>query len=274
MFPIPCRGSRGKRKDRKKGKLSTRTLAHIHLTLATALNAAVRWNLIASSPCKAVKPPKVVRHEAPIIDAEIAARIVRETAQSAIGSAVSMALGTGMRCGELLALTWGDVDLESGQLNVRRSLEQAPEARFKKPKTRRSRRTIIMPRFVRDTLRKHRLEQAEQFLALGLGRPTPKTLIFERQGKAWNPATFSSTFYRAMNCADLRVRFHDLRHGFATLSLRAGVGLKTVSESLGHETIAMTADVYSHVLSDMKTDAADRLDATLHEAFAKNAEAG
>jgi integrase len=129
-----------------------------------------------------------------------------------------------------------------------------------------------MPEFVRSALRKHRLEQAERFLALGLGRSTPQTLIFEREGKAWNPATFSSTFYRAMHKAKLRIRFHDLRHAFATLSLRAGVGLKTVSEMLGHETIAITADVYSHVLADMKAEAAERLDATLQGAFEKAAE--
>lgn len=75
-----------------------------------------------------------------------------------------------------------------------------------------------------------------------------------------------------MKVASLPVRFHDLRHAFATLSLRAGVGLKTVSESLGHETIAMTADTYSHVLADLKVEAADRLDASLESAMNSVAE--
>jgi len=267
-----ARWSTAERKDGRKGKLSTRSVAHIHLTLATALNAAVRWNLIPSSPCKAVRPPKVIHHEAPVIDGAVAAQLVRVTSGTNLGAATVLAIGTGLRRGELLALTWGDVDLEAGHVNVRRSLEQSAEVRFKEPKTRRSRRTVVMPRFVREALRKHRLAQAERFLALGLGRPTPTTLIFERLGAAWNPGTFSATFYRAMKVAGLPVRFHDLRHAFATLSLRAGVGLKTVSESLGHETIAMTADTYSHVLADSKVQAADRLDASLESAMTSVAE--
>jgi integrase len=266
-----ARWSLSERKDRKKGRLSTRTIAHIHLTLATALNAAVRWNLIPSSPCRAVRPPKVVRHETPAVDAALAAAIVRATSGTELGAISTVALGTGLRRGELLALTWADLDLESGHLTVRRSLEQGTEVRFKEPKTRRSRRTVVMPRFVREALRKHRLEQGARFLRLGLGRPKPTTLVFERMSRAWNAATFSSTFYRAMKAAGLPVRFHDLRHGFATLSLRAGVGLKTVSESLGHETIAMTADTYSHVLADLKVEAADKLDASLEGAFAATA---
>ena len=186
-----------------------------------------------------------------------------------LGAAIATAIGSGCRRGELLALRWCDVDLEQGTLRVARSLERVTirtakrtryELRFKEPKTKRSRRTIALPPFAIERLRRHRLEQAERFFSAG-ARPDGSTLLFERDGMPWNPNTFGLTFARIARDAKLpKVRLHDLRHSFASLLLAGGADLKTVSTALGHSTIAVTADVYAHVSPAMLHDAANLLD--------------
>ncbi len=252
-------------KGRKTGRLSDRTVRHIYSTLNTALNRAVRHRMIPVNPCEFVDAPRVERREMQALDAAAGARMIELLEGSHIGAAIVTALGTGLRRGELLALKWSDVDLDAGLLTVQRSLERATKAtRFKDPKTKRSRRTVSIPRFVVDRLRRHRMEQAERFLSLGLGRPTADALVFERLGEPWVPNTFGTAFRRELKRLELpAIRLHDLRHSFASMALAAGVDLKTVSSALGHSTISTTADVYAHVTAAMKKDAAARLDAAL-----------
>lgn len=186
-----------------------------------------------------------------------------------LGAAIATALGSGCRRGELLALRWSDVDLDRGTLRIVRSLERITvrsakrsryELRFKDPKTKRSRRTISLPPFAVARLRRHRLEQAERFFSAG-ARPDSDTLVFERDGRPWNPNTFGLTFARIARDAQLpKVRLHDLRHSFASLLLAGGADLKTVSTALGHSTIAVTADTYAHVSPAMLRDVANLLD--------------
>ena len=188
--------------------------------------------------------------------------MLRACEGSSIGAAIVTSLGTGLRRGELLALRWGDIDLEAGLLTVQRALERVDGAtRFKDPKTKRSRRTISLPRFVMERLRRHHAKQGEWLLHNGFGRPTPETLVFERGGEPWIPNTFGTVFMRALSDAGVpHVRLHDLRHTFASMALDAGVDLKTVSNALGHSTISTTADIYVHVKDSLMRDAADRID--------------
>jgi integrase len=132
------------------------------------------------------------------------------------------------------------------------------------------RRTISLPAFVTERLRRHRVEQGERFLRDGLGRPNADTLLFERGGEPWIPNTFTTYFWRGLRAAGLpHCRLHDLRHSFASLALEAGVDLKTVSSALGHSTIKTTADVYAHVSEKMKREAAAKVDDGLGSALRK-----
>ncbi len=205
------------------------------------------------------------------LDAPDAVALLRACESSIIGAAIATALGTGLRRGELLALRWGDIDLKGGLLTVQRSLERADRStRFKEPKTRRSRRTISLPRFVVDRLCRHRTDQAQWFYANGLGRTTAERLVFERGGEPWVPNTFGTVSMRALRDAGVpHVRLHDLRHTFASMALEAGVDLKTVSNALGHSTISTTADIYAHVTDSLMRDAADRIDAIVRPALLK-----
>ena len=260
-----------KRKDGREGTLSARTAHHIYETLNTALNKAKRQRLIQSNPCEFVDSPRFERREMRSLDAAAGAALMKVFESTDIGAAIVTDLGTGLRRGELLALRWGDIDLDQRLLTVRRSIERVGKSTgFKEPKTRRSRRTIALPAFVVDRLRRHRIEQKERFLALGLGHLTDETLVFERAGEPWVPNTFGATFSEILRESGLpHVRLHDLRHSYASMALEAGVDLKTVSNALGHSTISTTADIYAHVTPSLMRSAADRLDAVVGDAIRK-----
>ncbi|HET9394184.1 MAG TPA: site-specific integrase [Candidatus Rubrimentiphilum sp.] len=255
--------------ETKKGTLSQRTVRHIYMTLNAALNRAKKQRMIASNPCEFVDAPAVEQKEMTALDIPAATKLIRAFADSPIGAAIVTAIGTGLRRGELLALRWADVDLGTGTLTVNQALERANGVtRAKEPKTRRSRRTIMLPAFVLERLRRHRVEQGARFLRDGLGRPAAETLIFERGGEPWIPNTFGTAFYETLDrCGLPHIRLHDLRHSFATMALEAGVDLKMVSEALGHSTIATTADLYAHVTASLRKDAAAKIDGALGSAL-------
>jgi integrase len=256
----------GRRK--KKVQLSARTVGHVFATLRTALKRAVRQRSIAWNPCDGVDPPRVERMEMRALGAAAASALIRACESGPIGAAIVTSLGTGLRRGELLALRWGDVDLKTGLLTVQRAIERSDrQSRFKDPKTKRSRRTISLPRFVVVRLRRHRLQQAQWFWANHLGRTNAETLVFERAGEPWVPNTFNTAFTRTLHDAGVQhMRLHDLRHTFASMALEAGVDLKTVSNALGHSTISTTADVYAHVTDSLMQDAAQRIDSVIRGA--------
>ncbi len=265
------RSSDLKRRKGKVGKLSARTTHHIFCTLRDALNRAKRQRMIAINPCDLVDPPKVERKEMKHLNAQDSVALLRALGDSDIGAAITVSLGAGVRRGELLALRWGDIDLDAGVLSVQNALERdGGITRLKPPKTESSRRTIILPRFVVDRLRRHRIEQTQRFPANVAILQTPETLVFERNGKSWVPNTFTTAFMRALREAGVkRVRLHDLRHSYASLLLESGVDLKTVSMALGHSSVATTANIYAHVTHSLKRDAADRLDNAITTAMQK-----
>ena len=204
------------------------------------------------------------------LDAAQARRYMAAFDLTPIGAAIATAIGSGLRLGELVALRWKNVELERGTLRVERSLERVAidtqkgvryGIRFKEPKSRQSRRTVPLPPFVVQRLRKHRLEQAERFLAGGVGRPDDDMLVFDCDGKPWVPTSFGLLYATLRNKAGLtpRVRFHDLRHSYASLLLESGADLKTVSAACGHSSIGITSDLYLHLKEAMVRSAADRL---------------
>jgi integrase len=264
-----------KRKDGRKGTVTPGFVKSVRSTLNTALNKAKKTRvngrpLILVNPCEFVDPPRCEREEMRSLSPEHVQQYLAAFDRTNIGAAIATAIGSGCRRGELLALRWSDVDLEQGTLRIARSLERITvrtpkriryELRFKQPKTKRSRRTLSLPPFVIARLRRHRLEQAQRFVAAGAGRPNGETLVFERDGLPWNPNTFGLMFALIVREAKLpKVRLHDLRHSFASLLLAGGADLKTVSTALGHSTIAVTADTYVHVSPAMLQDAANLLD--------------
>lgn len=250
------------RKSRKAGKLGQRSLHHNFATLNTMLKQAVRWNLIARNPCEAVLAPSKGRAEIAALDEDQAVALLSGLRDTSLAAPVHFTLLTGVRRGELLGLKWSDVDIARRVAVIQRSLEQIRPGvnAFKDTKTKKSRRQVPLTDEAIDILRKHRAEQSAIKLSTG-GTYNPADMVFPEPatGLAWDPARFSGMFYRAAHRVGIPITFHGLRHSFATIALRARVPMKLVSDILGHTTMAVTADLYTHVLEDMQHEAADRV---------------
>jgi integrase len=182
---------------------------------------------------------------------------------------ILVGLSTGMRRGEVYALRWKNVDLHKGLLRVVESLEQTKSGLiFKTPKSAKGRRSIALSPVVVQELRRHKREQIKHRLALG---PVYQNndLVFPRaDGTPWPPDQVSTLFRQLVRGTALEwANLHTLRHTHATELLREGIHPKVVSERLGHSTVALTLDVYSHVMPSMQDDAARALDATLRAAI-------
>lgn len=234
-----------------------------HVLLKGALKQAVAWQMLAKNPADYVTPPKrQTGSEMHALTQEEVERFLVEAGKSRWAPFFHLLVGTGLRPSEALALRWRDVDLAAGTLTVRRSVQWDKDKRkhvFNEPKTRSSRRTVPLPYGLTRILAEH-MES--------VGGAKPDDLVFTtRNGKPGGHRTIvQEAFKPALGRAglDRSIRMYDLRHTHATLLLVAGVHPKVVSERLGHASVAITLDVYSHVLPGMQEQAAERLDDLLY----------
>jgi len=254
------------------GGLSAQTVVHHDRVLNVALKRARALRLIPSNPIEDVASPKVERQEIEALEPAEAVALLAAARSTRMFPVIFLALGTGLRRGEVLGLRWSDIDMERRTLTVAQSLEQTKAGlRFKTPKTRRSRRTIALSPSLIEVIQAHRAQQAADRLALGMGRDQ-NGLVFTRiDGDPIQPDSVTKMFARIAERAKIRpITFHGLRHTDATDLLRAGVHPKIASERLGHASIAITMDTYSHAIPGLQEDAAQRIDAALRATLPKN----
>jgi integrase len=249
-----------------KGLAST-TVHHVHETLHKALEDAVRMDMLQRNVSDKAQAPGYHQRDMQVLTQEQARQLCAAARGTSMYALVVVALSTGMRQGELLGLRWRDVDLEAGVLSVRQALtfdRITRQYRFKEPKNKRSRRQIQLPSPTIQALRGHQARQAEQRGMLGPAW-IDNDLVFPNPiGGPSAASTSHHAVCKLLVKANLpRIRFHDLRHTCATLLLRAKVNPKVVSELLGHSSVAITLDIYSHVLPDMQDDATAAMSAIL-----------
>jgi integrase len=245
------------------------TVRYLHAVLHCALDEAFRLGLVPRNVADLARPPKPARTEMQVLSPEEARTLLAAMDGDRLEALYVVALTTGMRLGELLALRWVDVDLHGGApaVHVRATLRyrNARTYFFDPPKTRKSRRRIALSTTAVAALRSHRARQLEERLAAGFAwREEDLVFCAPDGGPLSGTHLVQDRFVPSLARAGLpRIRFHDLRHTAATLLLRGGVHPKVVSEMLGHTTVAMTLDRYSHVLPDMQEAATAVMDRLL-----------
>lgn len=248
--------------DRLNEGLSPNTVLRIRSTLRRALNQGMKWGLIARNPATLVDPPKAERHEVEPMTPEEARRFLEGIKGHRFEALYLIALGVGLRQGEILAIRWADLDLGAGTLSVRNSIQRVNgKLKLVPPKGHHAVRALALPPTVVDRLRERRTIQRRERLLAG-GMWVDEGFVFTNR---WGgPLDGTNIYHQFQNllaaCGLPRRRFHDLRHSCASFLLAQGIPPRVVMAQLGHSQISLTMDTYSHVLPAVQREAAEQID--------------
>ena len=243
--------------DRLDSGLASASTHKCHTVLHKALGQAVKWGLIPRNVCDAVKAPQPVpKEEMRTLSPEETRRLLETARGERLEALYVVAVTTGMRQGELLGLKWHDIDLEAGALRVRRTLTRdGGKVALGEPKTKKSHRIIHLTETAIQALRAHLKHQLDELEQLGDTYQDQGLVFTTETGTLINPTNLRRRSFAPLlkRAALPQIRFHDLRHTCATLLLLRNVHPKYVQELLGHSTIAITLDTYSHLIPGMGT---------------------
>ena len=245
----------GSNRSRRGEALSSKTIRNIHALLHKALAHAMRWGLLTKNPADAVDLPRRIRPDINALTAEDLRRLLGAIEHAGKWRVpLLIAIGTGMRRGEMLALQWQDYRPEQRQLVVRRALSHisAKQIVVKGTKTGRV-RVVTLNESLVTVLNHHR--------ATTTHRQPEDWICGEEDGQHVNPHLLTIYFARLMRELGLKHTLHGLRHTHATALLAAGIPVKVISERLGHASVTLTQDVYAHVLPTMQREAAEKMEA-------------
>ncbi|HYL15798.1 MAG TPA: tyrosine-type recombinase/integrase [Terriglobales bacterium] len=247
--------------------LSARTIEYTNAVLQSALRQAVRWKMLGEDPCIGVDLPRMKRREMEALSVEEYRRFLAVARETEWFALYALALTTGMRPSEYLALKWSDIDWHRGAASVCRTIQHSKAGfLFDDTKRKRSRRVVKLQDFVRkalDCLRNSQLLPTEGECQV------EHDLIFRSgTGSPLKQRPVKREFRRLLETAGIRpIRLYDLRHTAATLAVAAGVSVKVISDQLGHASISFTLERYSHVLPSIQDEAAVRVERMLMGPF-------
>jgi integrase len=250
--------------------LSPRSVLLAHKVLKQALKQAVAWELIGRNPADTVTAPRVERIEMAVLDTDATAKLIEQARGTALFAPILLGALCGLRRGEIVALKWSSVDLAAGSLSVVASMEQTRTGtRLKAPKNGKG-RNVAMPSLLIEELRRYRLAESERLLAVGVRLTDEHNVALREDGNQWTPLQLTHAFRTFALQHRVAIRFHDLRHSHATQLLVSGIHPKVAQERLGHSSIAMTIDLYSHVLPGMQEQAVGLVDSAMRAAFQRH----
>jgi len=255
-----------------KGGLSAQTVKHHHRVLHEALKYAVKHGILIRNIAEAVDPPRPDSKEMVTLEPENVHIFLDAAHDTPYYVLFYTALYTGLRRSELLGLRWRDIDLDLATLSVVQTLHHVPKKGyvFREPKTKHSRRLVDLSPSLALLLREHRANQELEKKLLGHMLMTDDLVFCYPDGTPLPPNSVTKAFHKlAKSLGISRMRLHDLRHTHATIMLSQGVHPKVVSERLGHSSVAITLDTYSHVLPGIQAAAARRFDEGLQKTAEK-----
>ena len=226
--------------------LSAKTVRNINQVISSAMDMAVRHKLILSNPTEGCELPKVEHREMKTLPAEQLGAFLRAAKESGVYELYYMDLATGLRRGELLGLKWEDIDLQNGIIHVRRQVARVDgEVKELPLKTKNAYRNISISQDAVAMLTEMEVHRSSDYV------------FPSSTGGPISPDSVNNMLHRVLKRAGLpSIRFHDLRHTFATLALQNGVDIKTVSGMLGHFSAGFTLDTYAHVTTSAQKEAA------------------
>ncbi len=229
--------------------LSAKTVRNINQVISSAMDFAIAQKIILENPCKAVALPKIEHKEMQTIPAEQLQAFLTEANATGVYEMYYIELATGLRRGELLGLKWEDIDMKQGIIRVRRQVARIDGKIVEAPlKTKNSYRTVTISQQAIEVLKQQKAKTNDQYVF-----PSPN-------GGPISPDSVNNMLKRVLERAGIpKVRFHDLRHTFATLALQNGVDIKTVSGMLGHFSAGFTLDTYAHVTTAAQKEAAQTM---------------
>ncbi len=245
--------------------LSPRTVGYANAVLQSAFRQAVRWKMLADDPCVGVDLPPLKPREMDALSVEECRRFLTVAKESKRFALFALALTTGMRPSEYLALKWSDIDWRRGTASVSRTIQTTGRGwTFDDTKRRRSRRIVKLQTFVQAALE---ILCHEQLTGNGSGYTLEHSLIFRSDdGMPLKQKSVKREFRKLLAAAGIRpIRLYSLRHTASTLAVAAGVSVKVISEQLGHASISFTLERYSHILPSIQDEAAARVERMLME---------
>lgn len=245
--------------------LSPRTVQYTHAVLRRALGQATKWGLVPRNVALLVDLPRMSAREIEPLSPEQIKIFLNEIRGDRLEPLYLVAMGVGLRKGELLGLRWEDVDLVAETLNIRVALQRIEGSpQLVDLKTRRSRRTIVLPQLVVKSLGSRRVRQIEERLAAGDGWQESGLVFTTAIGTPLDPRNLTRHFHQTLEKSGLpRQRFYDLRHTCASLMLAQGIQPRVLMEILGHSQISLTMNTYAHVMPQLEREAAEKMDAAL-----------
>lgn len=253
--------------------LSPRTVRYAHSVFSMALSKAVELGYIVNNPCNYAELPHQNKKETKAFSPEQAQNFLQAAKDDRHGLIFEIALSSGMRPEEYLSLCWKDIDFEKGTATVQRALvwRKGGGFKFAEPKTAKSRRTVPLPKSILPRLKEHKRQQLEQRLKIGAAYEKHDLVFASAVGKPLHYRNLTQRHYeKILERAGMKGTgfvLYSLRHSCATLLLSAGENPKIVAERLGHTSVKMTLDTYSHVLPDMQQAATDKLETMLYRKF-------
>jgi integrase len=254
----------------KDGTLSNTTIRHYYRTLSIALNKAVEWEIISKNPCKKIKPPAPDTPEMKVLTAKQVDKLLEYTKQSefkVMYIPILLSVGCGLRRGEVLGLRWKDIDFENKIMHIRHNLQYInKEFILQEPKTKNGKRDIPLPTPIISILQEHKGEQEtiKERLKIKDYKKEDAFVCAWENGTNIIPDYCYKTLGKLLKrCKLPHIRFHDLRHTYATLMLDNDANIKVLSELLGHSKTSITMDIYAHALPDSKKEAVQKIENVL-----------